>query len=96
MRPAEPLRGRTFATRADARRFLEQTGTALQRGDWLDPRLGKLTFAEWAGEWERTTVDLRPTTLDLYLYILRNTSSLRLARYTWPGSRTKPWSSAAG
>lgn len=30
-----------------------------------------MTFSSWAAEWERTTVDLRPTTRDLYLYILR-------------------------
>lgn len=44
----------------------------MQRGDWVDPRLGRITFAAWATEWERTTVDLRPTTVHLYLYILRS------------------------
>jgi integrase len=43
----------------------------MQAGDWVDPRLGKMTFSAWAQEWERTTVDLRPSTLDLYSYIQR-------------------------
>jgi integrase len=43
----------------------------MQGGDWVDPRLGKMTFSTWAKEWERTTVDLRPSTLDLYSYIQR-------------------------
>lgn len=69
--PQGHLRGKTFATKADARRFLERVGTSMQGGDWVDPRLGKMTFSAWAQEWERTTVDLRPSTLDLYSYIQR-------------------------
>lgn len=69
--PQGHLRGKTFATKADARRFLERVGTSMQGGDWVDPRLGKMTFSTWAKEWERTTVDLRPSTLDLYSYIQR-------------------------
>ena len=65
------LRSKTFSTKGEARRFLERTGASLQRGDWIDPRLGRTSFAVWAEEWERTTVDLRPTTRDLYSYILR-------------------------
>lgn len=66
------LRSKTFATKGEARRFLERTGTSMQRGDWVDPRLGRISFSAWATEWERTTVDLRPTTVDLYQYILRS------------------------
>jgi len=69
--PQGHLRGKTFATKADARRVLERVGTSMQAGDWVDPRLGKMTFSAWAQEWERTTVDLRPSTLDLYSYIQR-------------------------
>jgi len=66
------LRSKTFATKGRPRRFLERTGTSMQRGDWVDPRLGRISFSAWATEWERTTVDLRPTTVDLYQYILRS------------------------
>lgn len=69
--PLGQQRGKTFRTKAEASRFLERTGTSLQRGDWVDPVLGRQTFAEWAHDWQRTAVDLRPTTKDLYGYILR-------------------------
>lgn len=41
-------------------------------GATIDPRLGRISFSAWATEWERTTVDLRPTTVDLYQCILRS------------------------
>lgn len=69
--PLGQQRGKTFRTKAEATRFLERTGNSLQRGDWVDPVLGQQIFAEWAEVWERTAVDLRPTTRDLYGYILR-------------------------
>lgn len=81
------LRSKTFGTKGEARRFLERTGTSMQRGDWVDPRLGRMSFSAWASEWERTTVDLRPTTRELYLYILRTFllptfGAMRMARIT--------------
>jgi hypothetical protein len=39
------------------------------RGQWIDPRLGKLSSAN--GRPTATTVDLRPATQDLYGYLLR-------------------------
>ena len=30
------------------------------RGDWLDPRLGKITFADWADEWLGQLGHLKP------------------------------------
>ena len=41
-------------------------------GVWVDPALGRMTFAEWVDRWESTTVDLRPTTRALNLGIVRN------------------------
>ncbi len=81
------VRGRTLPTKAEASRFLERTGAEMQRAEWRDPRLGKMTFAEWSAEWERTTLDLRPTTKDLYEYILRSLlmptfGPMQLARIT--------------
>ena len=34
------------------------------RGEWVDPVLGRCTFATWAEEWAATVVDLRPSTRD--------------------------------
>src|SRR5438128_2323899 len=61
---------RTFAAKTDADRYLAAIETDLHRGDWRDPRLGHITFEEWAKEWMVTTVDLRPTTRSLYSYLL--------------------------
>ena len=43
----------------------------LHRGAWADPKLGRITLAEWATRWQATTTNLRPTTRDLYAYLLR-------------------------
>ena len=40
-------------------------------GPWADPKLGRITLAEWAKRWQATTTNLRPTTRDLYAYLLR-------------------------
>lgn len=64
-------RSRTFPTKREAQQFLARTETDKQRGEWLDPSLGRITFGRWAGDWQATTVDLRPATRELYAYLLR-------------------------
>jgi hypothetical protein len=44
---------------------------ATHRGAWADPKLGRITLADWSNRWEQTTTNLRPTTRDLYHYLLR-------------------------
>jgi integrase len=61
----------TFATRPQAARFLAQVETDLARGEWTDPRAGRVSFAEWAARWEATTTNLRPNTRALHDYLLR-------------------------
>jgi integrase len=41
------------------------------RGEWVDPALGRCTFAEWVVPWTQTLVDLRPATRDRDLRIVR-------------------------
>ncbi len=55
-------RSKTFDTKGAARRFLEETGTAMRRGEWVDPTLARSLFDVWAAEWWETTVHLRPST----------------------------------
>jgi integrase len=43
----------------------------LHRGAWADPKLGRITLTEWSKRWQATTTNLRPTTRDLYAYLLR-------------------------
>jgi integrase len=61
----------TFATRPEATRFLAQVETDLARGEWTDPRAGRVLFAEWAARWRETTTNLRPNTRALHNYLLR-------------------------
>jgi integrase len=61
----------TFASRLEAARFLAQVETDLARGEWTDPRAGRVSFAEWAGRWQETTTNLRPNTQALHGYLLR-------------------------
>ena len=42
---------RTFPTKADAARFLASVQTDMGRGQFLDPREGKITLAQWSKEW---------------------------------------------
>ena len=42
---------RTFPTKADAAQFLASVQTDLARGQFLDPREGKITLAQWSEEW---------------------------------------------
>jgi hypothetical protein len=55
-------RSRQFATKADAEAWLSTHKADVARGHWVDPRLGRMSFGGWVPRWERTTVDLRPTT----------------------------------
>lgn len=52
----------TFARKGDADAWLASVQTDLRRGDWIDPALRRITFGEWASDWRRTTVALRPST----------------------------------
>ena len=61
----------TFTSKTDAARYLAMVEADLHRGAWADPKLGRITLAEWAKRWQATTTNLRPTTRDLYAYVLR-------------------------
>jgi integrase len=60
----------TFATKGDANRYLATVEADLTRGAWSNPRLGRTTFRGWAERWLQTTTNLRPTTRNLYGYLL--------------------------
>jgi integrase len=61
----------TFTSKTDAARYLALVEADLHRGAWADPKLGRITLAEWAERWRQITTNLRPTTRDLYGYLLR-------------------------
>lgn len=60
-----------YSTKSGAGRWLAAAEADMARGDWINPRLGRVTLAEWAEEWLRTTVHLKPKTRATYESILR-------------------------
>ncbi len=60
--PQRRERIKTFRTRAEADRWLATVKTDLARGDYVDPRLARSRFSEWADEWLATTAHLKPKT----------------------------------
>lgn len=58
-------------TRAEADRWLASVKADMQRGEYVEPRLARLTFGEWADEWLSTTAHLRPKTRVGYESALR-------------------------
>jgi integrase len=69
--PAGRLRGKTFATRKDAKNFLDQTGTDIANQAWRDPALAKVRLEEYTSWWLENRPDLRPRTRELYGGLLR-------------------------
>jgi integrase len=53
---------KTFLRRADAQSFLDDIGHDMRRGQWIDPKLARIPFEQWADRWWGTTTKLRPTT----------------------------------
>jgi integrase len=68
----------TFDSRDQARDFKHDLLVRLARGTWVDPRLGKQTFAAWAREWwelwsadpDRSPAALQSTEARLRRYLL--------------------------
>jgi len=63
----------TFASKAEALRYLAILEADLLRGAWVDPRAGEITLSEYAPYWlANRPRPLRPRTVDLYTGQLRN------------------------
>jgi hypothetical protein len=56
----------TFAGKTDARAWLSAVETDINRGQWVDPGAGKVTFGDSANRWLERQRHLRPRTLELY------------------------------
>lgn len=59
-------------TRAEADRWLAGVKADMQRGEYVEPRLARTTFKEWADLWLSTTVHLKLKTQVDYEAALRN------------------------
>lgn len=61
--PQRRDRSKTFRTRAEADAFADSVNTDINRGQFLDPQLGKRPFDEWAAEWlEARRKEIAPKT----------------------------------
>lgn len=63
---------RTFRRKVDAQRFARSVEVDKDRGQWADPRLGKVTFGQFSQEWcEANLGSLKPSTRAGYESLLR-------------------------
>src|SRR3954464_14140603 len=75
---------RHFKRKVDAQRWLDEQTAAMVTGAYVDPRAGRMTFAEYAEQW-RATAGVRPTTGLAYERVLR--------RNVYPRQGTRPLAS---
>jgi integrase len=68
MRPAD----QTFVTKTEAERWLTRAEAEILDGDWIDPDAGRVPFGEYAADWIAERPSLRPHTIRLYRYLLRD------------------------
>lgn len=60
--PAGRVRSKSFKSKTEARGFLAAAENAKQRGDWTDPRGGKIRFEDYASDYLESVAHLRPGT----------------------------------
>ncbi len=62
----------TFASKADANAVLGAVSASIGRGDWIDPELGRISFARYAELWLAQRTDIRPRTREQYGLLIEN------------------------
>jgi hypothetical protein len=65
----------TFTTKAEAGRWLSRTQSEMERGQFVDPKVGKELLSDYAALWLSTRLvrgrPLSPRTLEVYRWQLR-------------------------
>jgi integrase len=69
--PEGQQRTKTFDRQVDAKNYATETDSSILVGDFVDPRLAKMTVGEWADKWFGNKNGLAETTLSRYEDILR-------------------------
>jgi integrase len=69
--PNGRARAKSFKRKVDASRFAQAVEADKARGDWLDPRLARVTLAQYVDEWRPTIGNLKPSTKAGYDSLLR-------------------------
>jgi integrase len=68
--PDGRVRTKTFRRKADAIRYERELSMAKDRGEWDDPRAGRVAFGEWAEAWLASKRHRRTRTIDHYAMVL--------------------------
>lgn len=63
---------KSFVLKQDAERWLRSQLSALDRGLWVDPSAGTITFGEWSAVWLEGLAGLKPKTKATYTEVMRN------------------------
>ena len=84
----------TFRTKREADAYLASVRADVDRGSWIDPNAGKVTFGEYSSRWLAERPQLRPRTRELYdgqlrLHILPVLGETELGHIT--PSRIRTW-----
>ena len=58
--------------------FSTPSSAAIRRGDWIDPELGRISFARYAELWLAQRTDIRPRTREQYELAHREQAEARL------------------
>lgn len=58
---------KTFDTQDEAIRWKREQERALERGEWVDPKLSSITFEEWSKLWLKAKTNLAPRTKRGYI-----------------------------
>jgi hypothetical protein len=74
----------TFPSKTDAEIWLTLKEAEIRKGDWINPDAGRVSLAEYARAWIEERAGLRPTTIELYRYLLRRHPDAR----PWPDSHS--------
>ena len=55
-------RTKSFSTQDEAVRWTRETERSLERGEWIDPTLSSISFAQWAEKWLQAKTNISPGT----------------------------------
>lgn len=70
--PSGRERSKGFVRKADAERFLHSVESDMVRGEWTDPRQGRITFGDWSTKVEAGRVNVAASTRANYQSILQS------------------------
>lgn len=62
----------SFESERLAKKFLDRISADIQRDQWHDPRLGRMSVEKWVDQWWDTTLNLRASTRARYESIIDN------------------------